>query len=280
MPTAKRKKIKKRTKYTAFGACVILLALVGIVAVIVLAVNTTVKVLDDSEQKAEFEKYLAPVVMFDPVAFESIDKASEKMLLESSLWATLMNMDSNKYNYDDMQMLVVNQTDVDAACAKLFGKDVKLDHQSFGETQMNFIYQSEDKTYHIPVMGVTNMYTPKVEKITKRAGKYILKVGYIAPDSDWTIDPVRTFPPEKARGASPQVRAALKTARRRLPERRLPKRRPPRRPRLNKQSVWKIERELPFYFQFRKRLAQPSIWTSAAIVNFGPCSAGPAGIGG
>ena len=92
-------------------------------------INTTVKVLDDSEQKAEFEKYLAPVVMFDPVAFESIDKASEKMLLESSLWATLMNMDSNKYNYDDMQMLVVNQTDVDAACAKLFGKDVRLDHR-------------------------------------------------------------------------------------------------------------------------------------------------------
>ncbi len=194
MPTAKRKKIKKRTKYTAFGACVILLALVGVVAVIVLAVNTTVKVLDDSEQKAEFEKYLAPVVMFDPVAFENIDKASEKMLLESSLWATLMNMDSNKYTYDDMQMLVVNQTDVDAACAKLFGKDVKLDHQSFGETQMNFIYQSEDKTYHIPVMGVTNMYTPKVEKITKRAGKYILKVGYIAPDSDWTIDPAGSRP--------------------------------------------------------------------------------------
>lgn len=194
MPTAKRKKIKKRTKYTAFGACVISLALVGVIAVIVLAVNTTVKVLDDSEQKAEFEKYLAPVVMFDPVAFESVDKASEKMLLESSLWATLMNMDSSKYIYDDMQMLVVNQTDVDASCAKLFGKDVKLNHQSFGETQMNFIYQAEDKTYHIPVMGVTNMYTPKVEKITKRAGKYILKVGYIAPDSDWTIDPAGSRP--------------------------------------------------------------------------------------
>jgi hypothetical protein len=46
--------------------------------------------------------------------------------------------------------------------AKLYGTAVKLEHQSFGDFETNYVYNADTKTYSVPPAATTQVYTPKV----------------------------------------------------------------------------------------------------------------------
>ena len=78
--------------------------------------------------------------MFDPVPFEKATDADPLFLLQSSLWSTLLGEKRDSYQFDAMERLIVPSSDVDVACARLFGPDVKLEHQSFGDYETTYYY--------------------------------------------------------------------------------------------------------------------------------------------
>lgn len=88
--------------------------------------------MDNTKEKSEFEDYLLPVVMFDPVEFDSPEHADSLFLLQSSLWGTLLS-NTDKYTYDESAMLVVPASDLDVYAAKLYGPEIKLQHQTIEE---------------------------------------------------------------------------------------------------------------------------------------------------
>ena len=178
-------KHKRRSKYALpLGGVFLVLAVIGLVSVAGFCIRLTNQIMDNTKEKSKFEDYLLPVVMFDPVEFDSPEHADPLFLLQSSLWGTLLS-NTDKYTYDESAMLVVPASDLDVYAAKLYGPEIKLQHQTIEDFDVTYPYDPETKTYGVPVMGQTSQYTPQVTKIEKKGDLYTLTVGYIPPGTLW-----------------------------------------------------------------------------------------------
>lgn len=180
-------KHRKHRMAAPLGGLLLVLAAVGLVTIVVFCIRTTMNFVDNGGEKEKFERIILPVLMFDPIPFESLDTADEIMLLQSSIWSAVMNDTTGKYEFSAGNTLTVPVTDVDAAAAKLFGPDVSLTHQTFGELDLNYFYNPDSRSYFIPVYGQIGVYTPRVDEIKKKENDvYALTVGYIPPGNAWT----------------------------------------------------------------------------------------------
>lgn len=184
---------RKNMKAFLLGAVFLALALVGLVTIILSAIQATQKLLDQSDQKQEYAKIIAPVVMFDTVAFDNVAKLDNKSILQSSIWKILIDTQlgdsENQFNYDDTGLVVIPASDVEIAAKKLFGPKASITHESFTDYEStSYYYDEETKSYHLPMMGKVPLYVPKVEKI-EREGSYVnLTVGFVPPGSTWGMD--------------------------------------------------------------------------------------------
>ena len=171
---------------TLVGAIFIIFAIIGIITVTVFTFNLTGRIFDNSSQKEEFESFLLPVVMLDPPPFEKPENLDELFLLQSSMWSTLLTKDRSAYAKDDFGYLLVPSSDIEASALALYGPDVKLNHQTFGDFEVSYLYDEELKVYHVPMVGQSATYTPKVTKIEEKGDYYVLTVGYVPPGNLWT----------------------------------------------------------------------------------------------
>lgn len=177
-------KARKYSLAAPLGAAILALALVGAIFLCTLLWRTVSSVLDNSGTKAELEEQILPVLMFDPISFDSVETADPLMLLQSSIWEAVMSDTSGKYTIELGEYLNVSETDVDAAAARLFGPNVKLTHQTFGEMELNYYYNENTHSYYVPLYSQVGYYLPSVEKIDKLGyDVYALTVGYVAPNN-------------------------------------------------------------------------------------------------
>lgn len=177
---------KRRRKYSAavpLGGFFILMALIGVITVAVFGVRATESLIDNSKQKEEFADIILPVLMFDPVPFEDPNEMGELALLRSSIWSAIIN-NKDKCSIGDGNMVSVPKSDVDVACASLFGSSVTLNHQAFEDYLSLYSFDEETQTYYVPV-DATILYTPQVEEISRNGDIFELTVGYLAPDNQW-----------------------------------------------------------------------------------------------
>lgn len=177
---------KRRRKYSAavpLGGFFILMALIGVITVAVFGVRATESLIDNSKQKEEFADIILPVLMFDPVPFEDPNEMGELALLRSSIWSAVIS-NNDKYSIGDGNMVSVPKSDVDVACASLFGSSVTLNHQSFEDYLSLYSFDEETQTYYVPV-DANILYTPQVEEISRNGDIFELTVGYLAPDNQW-----------------------------------------------------------------------------------------------
>ena len=176
----------RKNKYAApLGTIAILLILVGLGTLAFLGVQFTKGLLDNTKEKEQFEQVISPVIMFDPVPFENAEDAEPLFLLQSSLWSTLRGEKRDSYQFDALGRVVVPASDVEVACARLFGPDVTLEHRSFGDYENTYTYDESTKTYYVPVT-VQAGYTPDILRIVKNGDVYTLTVGYVPPVNAWT----------------------------------------------------------------------------------------------
>ena len=176
----KPSKANKKRNSIIVGSVVLGFAVIGVITAISLIVGLFAAIFDDSDKKAEYEKFISPVVMVDPVAFESVSNADEHSLLMSSMWNLLSNMGENTtYPEDEVGMMLIPASDLNVSAASLFGSEVKLSHQTFGDTSITFEYNEENSTYTVPPMGYSVQYRPRVDKIKTRGKKITLTVSYV-----------------------------------------------------------------------------------------------------
>lgn len=177
-------RMAKRNPYAApIGGIFIILCIIGLITLVTVSFNFTRSLLDNSAQKARYEKMLLPVVMFDPVPFDEVKNFDQLSLLQTCIWATLLGENRDVYQYDDIGLLVIPASDVDVTAARLFGPDAKLEHQTFGNFEDSYVYDRDIKSYHVPVTVVTGFVTPRVTEISKKGDVITLKVGYVPPSS-------------------------------------------------------------------------------------------------
>lgn len=166
------------------GGLFLILAVIGLISVAGFCIRLTNRIMDNTKEKNNFENYLLPVVMFDPPEFDAAENLDPILLLQSSMWAALLD-NPEKYTYDESAMLIVPASDLDVYAAKLYGSEIKLTHQTFGDWEYTYPYDTDKKIYRVPVKGQTSQYTPKVEKIEKKGDLYLLTVGYVPPGTLW-----------------------------------------------------------------------------------------------
>ena len=80
---------KEKNRRIITGAVFCLLAVAGLVSIISGIFNTGVKIIDNEGKKQEYNALLAPLVMYDPLPFETPEEADQKVLLSSSVWQQL-----------------------------------------------------------------------------------------------------------------------------------------------------------------------------------------------
>lgn len=180
-------KKRRKNKYAApIGGIFIILAAIGLITVMVQSFNMTRKIMDNSSQLERFENILRPVIMFDPVPFDNVEQADETMLLKSSVWSAILDKaNRDEFDYSD-GIMQLTASDIDVACAKLFGASVKLNHHTFGDYDSTYYYDQDTKTYQIPLTVQTEFYTPKIQEVSSKDDIVSLVVGYIPPENPLT----------------------------------------------------------------------------------------------
>lgn len=181
-------KRRKRPYAAPVGGIYILLAVIGVITVIAASIRLTLNVLDNTSEKERFANLIRPVAMFDPPPFE--DPASIKMeeLLRYSMWSALKSDKRALYQQEGIvQELIVPASDLDVACARLFGPEIKLVHQSFAtDIENRYDYNGNTEQYTVPIAVQLLVYEPVVEDVTKDGDFLNLHVGYVPPATAWT----------------------------------------------------------------------------------------------
>ena len=174
---------RKRPAAAILGFLIILFTVIGLVTTIVGAVKMVGSWFDSSDDYLEYEREIYPVVMFDPVPFSDIRAADSSMLLQSSMWAVLLNEDTDKYATDDIGFMLIPSIDLDVWCKKMFGDSVSLSHATIDSDMTSFYYDEVDKMYHVPMNAQVIHYRPSVREVVKNGSYLILTVDYLSPMS-------------------------------------------------------------------------------------------------
>lgn len=180
---------KKKNKLAfPIGIIAGILAVIGLISVISFTVDTVKNLTDKTAEKQEYEKFLAPVVMFDPDPFDDLTQADVPQLLNSAVWALLMSEDgADKYPYSEGETfgIVVPQADIEQYFISLFGTEIDIAslHASTDMSEYDITYDAALKSYILPITGIESAYTPKVYEIDKQGKSVILSVGYIGNEA-------------------------------------------------------------------------------------------------
>ncbi len=195
----KKKKISQKSRLAfPLGLIAVVLAIIGAITVVNFAVDKVQVLTDRSAEKAEYEKFLKPVVMFDPDPFDDLSQANVTQLLNSAVWALLTDeTNSDKYEYLEGG-LKVPQADIEAKFISLFGTEIDITsmHTVLDMSVYDISYDSTLQCYIIPVTGVETAYTPKVFEIKEQGSTVILTVGYIGNEVWAQIDSPDSYVPE------------------------------------------------------------------------------------
>ncbi len=167
------------------GAVFCLFAFIGVVSVISSILGAGAKIMDNSKEKQMYNSLLAPLVVYDPLPFESPRQADQTLLLTSSVWAAIINEDMTLYERNEYDQALLPTVDVDKYFAKLFGTSIRLTHATFSDSGVDFEYNREKGAYAVPSTGLPSGFTPQVEKIKTSFTEKIVTVGYISPQASW-----------------------------------------------------------------------------------------------
>ena len=188
MPTIQKNTGGRNLAFGPLGLIFIILAVVGLVSVVVYSMRFTGYILTNSKEKAKFEHIILPVLMLDPVTYDSPTVLDNLTLLQASVWSTVLSADRDKYAVDDYNRMLVPATDVDKSCLELFGPEVTLDHGTFTDYTATYTYDTDTNMYQVPMAQQVGAYTPQVDEIRKIGDVLYLKVGYVPPGNLWTMD--------------------------------------------------------------------------------------------
>lgn len=179
------------------GIIASILAIIGLVTVIKFAIGTVNDFTDKKAEKAEYEKMLTPVVMFDPDPFDDLTEADVSQLLNGAIWSLLMN-ENKTYSEGLTSGIDVPQEDIEEAFVDLFGTEIDIAslHSSIDMSEYEITYDAARKVYVLPITGFESAYTPKVYEIEKQGSSVILSVGYIGNKAWVQIDGDNIVAPE------------------------------------------------------------------------------------
>lgn len=181
---------RRRRRRQLLGAVLCVLIIIGIINVVAGAFKGVAALFDDTDKKLEYEQKLQPLVMMDPLPFESLDQMDVKQLQEYSIWAAVAAAQRSPGGLDayqrdpDTQGVLMPALEVEAQLVSLLGPGYNdllsepIVNGSF-ETDIVYPYLEEQQAYLIPVTGQVGLYRAQVTGLQKKDGKLRVTVGYV-----------------------------------------------------------------------------------------------------
>ncbi|MBQ5333910.1 MAG: hypothetical protein J6K92_11750 [Oscillospiraceae bacterium] len=179
------------------GLVFIILAMIGLVSTVDFVSDKVKSVIDNTEQKNEFAKFIYPVVICDPPAFDATTRLKNETIISAAVWDIILYEDKSRYALD-FDYLIVPEVDIEQHAAKLFGSGLTVKHMTISSADISFYYDEEISSYRIPENPKFFTYSPYIESISKVGESYTLTVGYVSPTPAWlTLTSDEAPSPEK-----------------------------------------------------------------------------------
>ncbi len=177
----KMKREARRTRRVLIGTAVLLLMALGIFSIIASATGFIQSFFDDSEEKLYYAEFITPLVLLDPLPFESLEKAPQNTLRQAAIWLALSKEDNSGFERDEYGSLYLPTALVDNWALTLFGPEYKLTHETFVDSGLQFRYDEQRQSYNIPITAQPTNYIPVVVEIENDGDLKRLTVGYKLP---------------------------------------------------------------------------------------------------
>ena len=175
-------------KMLAFGAVVLVFAVIGLIATIGMVSRGVGSLIRQDSRTEEYEWLVTPLLLQDPPQFSNPEELTDSTIITAGVWRLIMNEDTSKYPADDLNFLTVPATDIEVQIRALFG-EVSYTHQSVGDATLMIMYEAESNSYVFPAVPHVLAYTPDVQQIERTEdGMIVLTVGYIPPGPVWQGD--------------------------------------------------------------------------------------------
>ena len=146
--------------------------------------------LDDTDLRNEYRDRLYGMVMLDPVAFDDVNSVDEGIFKQAAIWGTVYQVQNSggsldQYERDpDTGSALIPALEIDTYISNLLGPDYQVTEGTFSTAEFVYQYDEEKQAYLVPVTSSVALYTPTVEKITKKDGQRIVTVGYVPTSSN------------------------------------------------------------------------------------------------
>lgn len=172
-------KVKKKKAPFIAGMLILVLAIAGVVSIVGFVTDSFNGKTDEQAQFQEYSKFLTWVVGVDPASFSDITSANKDDLRNIAI-CSLMNdgVTTSTYNVTE-KGLVVPAADVEAFYASMFGSENQIVHASVVGYGYEFIYDSANAVYYVPLTGVTPPFSVRVESAKATGDLIQLRVGYV-----------------------------------------------------------------------------------------------------
>lgn len=174
---------KKKVNFI-IGIMFTFFAVFGFICSIVFSVNLVKNFVDNTKQKNEFAEFIYPIVICDPAPFNDSIKLRNDTMITAAIWDIILYEDKSKYTAE-FDYIIVPELDIEQHATKLFGTGLSFTHDSILNSDIQFYYEPEIKSYRIPVNPKYFTYSPVVEDIQKSDNTYTLLVGYLSPSPSW-----------------------------------------------------------------------------------------------
>ena len=177
------------------GMLVLCLAAVGLFFIFQQAYQYLYSAITDDTKEREYDTFISTVVMMDPEPFENIAAANNATILETAIWQTVFNQITGSQNFDEYARMIISANEVSTTAVSLFGvncilipTDIDLSAGGIGTEagtpETMIAYDSENHTYHVPLLATVGTYQPYVLSIDSKNRIDTLRVAYcIVADS-------------------------------------------------------------------------------------------------
>ena len=180
----------RRLARQVVGGAALLLALIGLFTVLSWVVGLVRSALDQSSLYDDYRDRLYGMVMLDPVAFDDVSNVDSGVFKQAAIWGTVYQVQNSGGSLDEYERdpdtgsALIPALEIDTYISNLLGSDYQFEEGSFSTSEFVYQYDEEKQAYLVPVTSSVALYTPTVEKITKKDGQRIVTVGYVPTSSN------------------------------------------------------------------------------------------------
>lgn len=178
-----RPAMENKGKYNILGLVCIILAIVGVIAIISTCISN---IGGSNSSKKKFAKALYPAVIMDINSFENPSELPNDQIIGAAIWSVIIDDNKISKYSERMGVVTIPAVDVENFAVELFGEDIpELVHTTVGSVDSKFYYNTESQSYNIQVKPDTFTYAPEVTSISKDGGNYIIDVEYVEEHPEW-----------------------------------------------------------------------------------------------